>query len=1060
MLIPKCQSRIEQYLKLLERRRYEHILDLPLEVAETRQMYRTVPHDVQWSPVEFPFSYDNAWVTYWFRTTFQVPEQAVGRELYLHFAPQAECLVFVNGKPVSAINAFHEKMKLADSAKPGETFALALEMYSGHPIPGMHPFETPYILKTCALSGAKQAAYPFTIPSPSIAAKRQDLNDLYYNAWVLFDLAVNLPDQSLRKHRILQDLFYSLSGLRFTADDDTFEQQAVQANARIKPLLELKNSPTVPNVYAIGHAHIDHAWLWPIRETHRKVARTFACMSAYAKEFPEFRFIQSQPAQLETLKMQYPDIFAQVKQAYDAGQWEPNGGMYVEADCNIPQGESLIRQFLIGRLTTQDLLGYCGDTLWLPDVFGYAANLPQIMEGCEIDYFVTSKINWNDTTRFPYDTFLWTGIDGTGVNTHYITARKPGGYNGKLVPEFILDLWHQVQHKEVQSGAIMPIGEGDGGGGTMRADLEIARRVRNLEGCPKTAWTPVSEALQAIFQEARDLPEWQGELYLEMHRGTYTSQANTKWWNRKLEYQLRDAEMLSTLTMPVAYQQMLPDEDGLPYPTDMLLAQWKEVLIQQFHDILPGSSIQAVYEDAMVSYKHVHTQLTALQESRHAALQALFDTSLGEQPILAWNSLSWDRIAKITLPLQGNIPEACCLTSAGGQRVPAQLTESLNGERECVAFVSVPAIGGEVYYLESQEMVSDKEKTFSYDGVQLETPFYQVTFDSHMRITHLIDKATRTNYVQPGMAINTLQIAEDIPLTYDAWDIDVDYQLKLQNVNTLISSKVISTGPYFLQIRNQYSIGNASKLTQDVFWYSQHKRIDFVTTVDWQEEHQLLKVLFPTPIRSETVRCEIQYGHVQRPTHRNTQADRAMFEFCAHKWVALDNGHTGVALLNDCKYGYDVQGGNMRLTLLKSAKAPDPTADMGTHEFTYAFLPYQGAFTVENVVRHGYDLNVPVSAVPVERHQGAYSACSFFRVDNPNIILEVVKKAEGEDAIILRLYEASGSAQQASVETVLPMKKTLLTNMLEQEQKEIAFREGCIPLAFRDFEIKTLKILL
>ena len=1056
MLIAKCRQRISQYLTFLEKKRYIPIDTLSLEVAETTQIYRSIPEDLEWKAIGIPFQYGKEWTTYWFRTRYCVPEGAQGKELYLHFTPHAESLVFVNGTPVSAVNILHEKMKLTDSARPGECFEIAIETYSGHPYPGMDPFKETSIMVSITTAGLFPQ-YPFTLSNAGILSKNHEIYDFYYDALLLLELAEELPEDSLRRNCILHDLFYALSKIHFTADDDTLQEEVAQARIEIRPLLELKNSPTTPEVYAIGHAHIDHAWLWPIRETHRKAARTFACMSYYAKEFPEFKFIQSHPVQLETLKSQYPSIFEQVKEAYNRGQWEPNGGMYVEADCNIPNGESLIRQFLVGRKTTEALLGYRGDTLWLPDVFGYAANLPQILQGCEIDYFVTSKINWNDTTRFPYDTFRWYGIDNTAINTHYITARKDG-YNGKLTPSYVFDTWKHVQHKEVQSAVVYPIGEGDGGGGTMRSDLEMARRIKDVEGCPKVSWTKVSDALKRIFEEANNLPEWRGELYLEIHRGTYTSQAQAKMWNRRLEYALRESEMLSALVMPEVYQTLTEDRSSVPYPSAELLAQWKQLLIHQFHDIIPGSSIKEVYEDAIAAYKEVDRELSQILKKGRKSLKTLFDTSAGAKPLLCFNSLSWQRCSKIILPEQNGGPEATHLIS-NGQHVPIQKSRDFADRVEYAAMVDVPAVGGQVYYLEAQEGAEEKS-AFVYQADTLETPFYKIEFDKAMRITSLVDRETEKEYVKAGMALNTLQTAEDVPIRWDAWDIDLDYQLKLKNEETLLSSEVVSDGPSFLQIRNRYKIGKVSTLAQDLFFYADQKRIDFITTVDWQEEHQLLKVLFPVKIHAEKVKCEIQYGHVERNTHNNTFADRAQFEFCAHKWAAVDDGSFGAALLNNCKYGYDVEGANLRLTLLKSAKAPDPDADKGLQNFSYAFLPYQGNFRAENVVRNGYDLNIPLTVDSVEQHTGNAASLSFFQIDNPNIILETIKKAEADDAMIVRLYEASGGEQTAVLETALAVEKAQECNMMEREIEELVVKDGKIALRFRSFEIKTLMLTI
>ncbi len=1057
MLIAKCQQHIARYITFLEKKRYIPVTSLALEVAETRQTYRSVPDDLEWNAIDVPFQYGKSWTTFWFRTMYQVSEQEQDKELYLHVVPHAESLVFVNGKPVSAVNILHEKLKLCDSAVTGEIFDIAIETYSGHPYPGMDPFQATSIMVSITTAD-RFPQYPFTLSQAGILTKNHLIYDLYYDAWALFELAKQLPDDSLRKHRVLHDLFYAVSHIRFTADDDMLQEQAAQARAAIQPLLALKNSPTTPTVYVMGHAHIDHAWLWPIGETHRKVARTFACMSYYAKEFPEFQFIQSHPVQLEVLKEQYPDIFEQVKETYDHGQWEPNGCMYVEADCNIPNGESLVRQFLVGRLTTEALLDYHGDTLWLPDVFGYSASLPQILQGCEIDYFVTSKINWNDTTRFPYDTFLWHGIDGTAVKTHYITARK-SGYNGKITPDYIFDAWNHVQHKEVQSGVILPVGEGDGGGGTMRADLELARRLNDLEGCPKVSWTTVSDALADIFDETTDLlPEWHGELYLEIHRGTYTSQAKTKMWNRRLEYTLRETEMLSTLAMPGVYHALSGKTGGIPYPAKELLAQWKTLLIHQFHDIIPGSSIKEVYDDAIESYHATDRALFAVSQTAKEALFGLFDTSEGTQPVLCLNTLSWARHSKVSLPHWQDVSEPCCLRT-NGQHFPLQKTKTFDEKSEYTALVDVPAMGGQVYYLESHS-ISEENSPFCYEDSYLETPFYQVRFDEAMRIVSLIGADSGKEYVKSGMALNTLQTAEDVPVRWDAWDIDVNYRLKLKDETRLLATEVVSDGPAFLQIRNSYRIGKSSTLTQDIIFYAAHHRIDFVTHVEWQEEHQLLKVLFPVQVHAEKVKCEIQYGHVERNTHNNTFGDRAQFEFCAHKWVALDDGSFGAALLNNCKYGYDAEGSDLRLTLLKSAKAPDPEADMGRHDFTYAFLPYKGSFTVENVVRHGYDLNIPLTAEFVKSQSGLSQIWSFFQIDNPNIILETVKKAEKEDALILRLYNASAGEQCAEFSTAFAVQKALTANLMEKDGEHLTLKDGAVELTFKSFEIITLKLFV
>ena len=517
MLIPKVENRIRQYLELLERNKYESLLALDIEYFKTRETFRLPPDKVSWTAVSLPFPYGEEWTCYWWRTSFALPQKAAGRAVFLEAKPRADTLVFIDGLPCGALNPVHEKILLDKSGEAGRRYTVHMESYAGHKYPGEHPSKPDRVILTL---GLQIPDYPNLFESASLIAKNEAIYGLYYDALVLFDLAISLDEHSLRRARILRGLYDAFASLRFEARMPELENQAATAAKAVAPLLAARNGDSAPAVHLVGHAHIDHAWLWPIAETERKAARTFATMARYAAEFPEFVFIQSQSAQLEIVEREYPAVFAAVKTAYAAGQWEPNGGMWVEADCNLPAGESFVRQFLVGKAATRRMLGYEGDTLWLPDVFGYSAALPQILKGCEIEYFVTSKINWNDTTRFPYDSFVWRGIDGSGIKTHFITMRTDG-YNGAVSPSRLLEAWRHVQHKEVQESVISSIGEGDGGGGTKRSDLECARRLADLEGAPKAGWRKASVALGEIFARAEDLPEWKGELYLELLDGLH-----------------------------------------------------------------------------------------------------------------------------------------------------------------------------------------------------------------------------------------------------------------------------------------------------------------------------------------------------------------------------------------------------------------------------------------------------------------------------------------------------------------------------------------------------------
>ncbi|MDR2535391.1 MAG: alpha-mannosidase, partial [Treponema sp.] len=622
MLIPKVEARINQYLNFLEEGSYQKLTDLRFEVFETSETLRSPPKEAVWKPIQTPAPWGKEWTCFWFKSTYQAPADK-GKAVFLKVLPNADSLAFIDGKPYGAFNTFHKKLRINPD---GKKHTLHVESYSGHFHGGCGPFEGTSIVVNI---GKTLRDFPNTFEGGALLERIETVHSLFYDVRALFETSKMLDQNSLRKARILQGLHEALMGISLNCSMKDLEQQAATARTLLTPLLALKNSETTPRIHLIGHAHIDHAWLWHIGETERKAARTFINMTRFIEEYPEFVFIQSQPCQLEIIKNEYPDIFSAVKEAYAKGNWEPNGGMWVEADCNVTSGESLIRQFLVGKAVNKELLGYEADTLWLPDVFGYSAALPQILAGCRITYFVTSKINWNDTTRFPYETFIWRGLDGTGLKTHFLSTLGAGsGYNGKVRPDELYAIWNSVQHKEVQSACIKSIGEGDGGGGTMRADIEMARRLGNLEGAPKASWKKVSDGLKDVFSTAGALPEWRGELYLELHRGTYTTQSRTKRNNRKLEFALRRTEFLCSVTGMY---------NNAVYPKELLSASWKQTLTNQFHDIIPGSSINRVYAEAEADSSRILAQLGDITGGIRKNL-----LSQGGGAV-AVNDLSWER---------------------------------------------------------------------------------------------------------------------------------------------------------------------------------------------------------------------------------------------------------------------------------------------------------------------------------------------------------------------------------------------------------------------------------
>ncbi|MDR2071225.1 MAG: glycosyl hydrolase-related protein, partial [Treponema sp.] len=1018
MLIPKIESRIEQRLAFLERNAYRKLTTLDFEVFETPETFRTPPEQGDWRKIGSPAPWGKPWHCAWFRSVFQAPK--ISAPLFLSVLPNADSLVFLDDKPFGAFNLFHKKLRIpADGAE----HTLYVESYAGHPHGGCGPFEGTSIVVTI---GKTLPDFPNTFEGGCLLERSEPVYSLYYDVRVLFELTKELDVHSLRKARILKGLYDALMDIHFASSGAELEREAAGAKKKIAPLLEAKNGDTTPEVHLIGHAHIDHAWLWHIGETKRKAARTFINMVRFIKEYPEFVFIQTQPCQLEIVKNEYPDIFAAVKEACQSGNWEPNGGMWVEADCNIPSGESLIRQFLVGKQVNKELLGCEADTLWLPDVFGYAAALPQILKGCRIKYFVTSKINWNDTTRFPYDTFIWRGIDGTGIYAHFISARLQG-YNGRVNPEGLGEIWKEVQHKEIQEGTVKSIGEGDGGGGTLRADIEMARRLGNLEGAPKAAWKKVSAALDRIFTEAEELPEWRGELYLELHRGTYTTQARTKQNNRRLEFALRNMEFLAAIAAI---------EGTGEYPREFLLSSWKTVLTNQFHDIIPGSSIGRVYEEAEADSARI---LLALEEKSAGIRRGLLAGCGG---VVVVNDLSWERAGPVTVP-SARIGEGALVVSADGTEYPLQRYTDLDGTEQAVFAPALPSLGWECFKVKPGAP-SEKASPFAYRENSLETPFYRIVFDEVGRITSMVDRKQGRELVEEGGFFNALISAEDVPVFWDAWDIDADWTRHIVQETRLESTEIAACGPVCFRIRRTYRIGAGSVLVQDMVCYAGNPRIDFETIVDWKERRRLLKAEFDTAIDATQVRCEVQYGHLFRNTHKNLPQDRAKFEMCAHKWISLEEAEGGIALLNDCKYGHDVTGGVMRLSLLRSPIAPDLEADQGRHRFTYGILPFAGSFETAGVVRSAYELNIrpEVDCAPSEG-AGKSIRRSFCSVAGESVIIEAVKVPEEADengkTLTLRLYESLGGRTHTTLRFSRGISALYETDMLEDNGKEIPF---------------------
>lgn len=1013
--------------KLTVKQRYE----------TTHWLYKTGnflrPENADEDPVPFePFDCKTMhWygpdIHYWFRADVTVPESFDGKPLWMHVCTQIDewddaknpqFLLFVDGKVTQGIDMNHRDVLLTRCAKAGETYRLELQAYTG-------------ILHT---------EFNLIVDLREIDP---EIQGLYYDLAVPLQAFPRLePDGKPRRdlERVLNDAV-NLLDLRHPYDGN-FYQSVSEARAFLKQALytDLAGDDDVIAT-CIGHTHIDVAWWWTVAQTREKVCRSFATVLKLMEEYPDYKFMSSQPQLYYFLKERYPELYEQIKKRVAEGRWEPEGGMWVEADCNLTSGESLVRQFLYGKRFFKEEFGVDNRILWLPDVFGYSGALPQIMAKCGIDYFMTTKLAWNQFNKMPYDTFRWRGIDGTEILTHLITTLGVGQdekdffttYNGMLHPDAILGGWHRYQQKDINNDILISYGYGDGGGGPTREMLETSSRMdKGIEGVPKVrqafARTYFDELKERVEGNKR-LPTWEGELYFEYHRGTYTSMARNKRSNRKAELHMMDLELLGVLADP-----------KVAYPDAELDGLWHGILINQFHDILPGSSIHEVYEVTKKEYEEMEAQISVLTDER---VRALIREGEG---VTVLNTTGFERDDVVEL---GDC-DAEALLDENGSVYPVQQTR-----KGAVAFVKdLPSKGYKTF---GKVSAGEEKRPFclSPDSHALETPFYQVVFDKNGCIGQIYDKENDRNVLKPGEAGNLMRVYEDKPIYYDNWDVDIYYTEKFWDVTGLRGFSWVEMGPVRATLRLERQFSH-STITQEIHFYADLRRIDFETTVDWKEHQSLLKVHFPVDVHTDEATFEIQYGNVTRKTHRNTSWDKARFESCGQKWMDVSEGHYGVSLLNDCKYGHSVKDSCIGLTLIKSGTEPNPTTDQEMHFFTYSLYPHAETWKAAGTVPQAFFLNQPALVSKGGKPGESFSLAS---LNVPNVVLETVKKAEDGDGVILRMYECENARTPVTLTCNRPFASAESCNCLEEPDGEPVKVDGNkVSFLVKPFEIKTIRI--
>ncbi|MBE5800139.1 MAG: alpha-mannosidase [Clostridiales bacterium] len=1011
---PEWTDRLKHWMDVLEKEFYEPLGEIALEGFETMDMlslkeaqereFATMPFGKTWGP---------RWGYLWLRGEIVIPEQAAGKMIVMDLRQGGEATVFVNGEAfgtrraewVSTSHHYICDQVLARSAKPGDRYQLMLEAYAGHGYPG----EDNDGCATGPVRPAEAKQQGDYAPEPD-EMMRQKMGASTYGVWheeayqlwldvrTILDLLESVEADSLRAARLEE----ALEGFTLAVD---FEQERkgrladyVRARELLRPVLEARNGTTAPKMAAIGNAHLDVCWLWPYRETQRKVARTFAQQVRLMDMYPDYKFIQSQPETYQICKELYPELYERIKEKIRAGQWIADGSMWVEPDTNMTSGESLIRQIMHGKKFYKDEFGVDCQLLWLPDTFGYSAVLPQILQGCGVKYLTTQKIFWtyNGSDPFPYHYFTWEGMDGSQV-----TSFLHMDYTSRTDAKTVNDRWkNRVQKRDIDA-FLLPFGYGDGGGGPCRDHIEFALRQKNLEGAPKVDFVSPQDFFEDCAEKGAPKNKYVGELYFQCHRGTYTSQAAIKRGNRKSELALREAEMWGAAAA-----------DRIDYPAQKLDKAWKGVLLNQFHDILPGSSIARVYEEARKLYGEILKSAKGMADD---ARSALTDSSEG---VTYFNSLSWSRRALVKQ--DGEYGYAVLPPCGWSSEVDFSLPE--------YPVLVCPLDDG---------------------GAILGNGILTVELNRLGEIVSCENMGRRC----VGAKANVLRLYKDVPRKFDAWDIDSMYAMQEIDMGADAQLEVIEQTAHRCAIKVTRRFGK-SVIEQEIALEAGSRRIDFITHVNWQETHRLLKATFPTGVHANEAINEIQFGYVKRPTHRSRPYDADRFEVCNHRYTALCDENRGAAVLNESKYGVSVLDDEIALTLLRAATCPDLNADKGEHDFTYSYYVWDGTFMESDVVREGYELNAPVTQAA-----GSAKAHSLMHVDAPNVVIDTVKLAEdGSGDMIVRLYESKHAQTRARLTFGFAAAQVHICDMLENSQEKLSIANGGVELEMRAFEVKTVRI--
>ncbi len=999
----------------------------------------------------------------WLARTVAIPAEWAGRRVVglFDFGTTGggtnsgfESLLFVHELPYQGVDSKHQEVFFAPDAA-GTSVPLCFRIWSGLD------------------AGRRSGPLEHKIRRADMGWLDEDTDDLFYTSSAMLMTVRSLDPHSTDRIDLLRILDTAFRLIDWShPGSDRFYESVRTARTQLRDGLDRCEKHGAVTAHCVGHTHIDVAWLWRLKHTREKAARSFSTVLRLMELFPEYIFLQTQPQLYDYVKQDYPEIYEGIRKRVAERRWEAGGAMWLEADCNLTSGESLVRQILFGTRFFQREFGQKCTYLWLPDVFGYSWALPQILKKSGIRSFMTTKISWNQYNRMPHDTFIWRGMDGSEILAHFVTTPEPGQradrwrytYNGQLTAETVQGAWTAYRDKEVNRELLIVYGYGDGGGGVNREMLEFRRRLDEMPGLarviPGRADDYFARLEETVAAADGYVHTWDGELYLEYHRGTYTSQASNKRMNRKLELALRETEWLSVLSgLAAGGAERNRVGQSLRVRTlqeqvwqEQLNEGWKIVLRNQFHDIIPGSSIHEVYEDSRAEY----AQASAIVERvwREAAGRLITDQV---RSVAVFNSAGWRRSSLVRVSAD-TVGEGGHFEDETGEILAAQRV----GGEWWVRTPEVKSLGVAGIRFAPGEPAQDAS-SFQLRDRGITTPYYILEWNDRGQLVRVYDRRFDREVLRAGARGNVLQVFEDKPLVHDAWDVDIFYQEKMREVEDLQGVETLADGPLAAGVRFSWRYGD-SVITQDLWVYAHSPRIDFVTKVRWAERQQLLKVAFPVSVRATEATYDIQFGHTKRPTHWNTSWDQARFESVGHQWADIGEENYGVALANDCKYGYDIKDGILRLSLIKSAIHPDHLADQGDHEFTYSLIPHGGSWLDAGIARQAWDLNSPLRAETGR----AGGTGSLFRISLAEtmvdagklaeVMVDAVKPAEDEKdgRIVLRLHEFGGGRRRIAVDSDWKIRSWQECNLIEEPAGE----RSDAPFAFEilSFEIKTFLV--